>query len=524
MRCGLIFALGLIVAGVSFAQAPAITRQGVVNSAAWSSPVAPGSLISIFGTNLATGVASSGAPYPKTLGGTSVTIGGVVAPVSYVSPAQINAQVPASLPATLLVGGGAIGTSSVVVTTAAGSSPPETIGLTAASPGFFTADGSGCGEAAALNLATFTAASVNSQSISAAPGDFISLFGTGFGVAPGQPPDGTAPSGAASFATLPVLSIDNTIVTPSYAGLAPQLVGVDQINFQIPETTRDGCAVPVLASYGLGSQTVSLSVHRGRGQCVDPPAQSWGSIQLSKTVFSETGASFPTTEALFAIFPSGPAVQPPAAQPVVLAPKFATTGTGGVSLISSPVPIVFPACAVPGFTNLSASTLTLQSPSGATLNAPPQLSPAGASYYLTFPTGFLVPGSYTVRSSPSGAISLNAIFTVGREIQVEAPAAVSASQPLTVNWNGGDAESLVRVSLTTTTATAANQTFYSYAPAAGGSMSFGPVPAMLPGATAQITVAVLPATVPTVHVPGVTTDVQLQWQYTYSFQNLTVTP
>lgn len=83
----------------AFAQAPMIAQSGVLNAASWSSPVAPGSIVAIFGTNLAASPRSAGTPWPVTLGGTSVKINGVPAPLAFVSPTQINAQVPASLPA-----------------------------------------------------------------------------------------------------------------------------------------------------------------------------------------------------------------------------------------------------------------------------------------------------------------------------------------------------------------------------------------------------------------------------------------
>ena len=57
-------------------------------------PVAPGSLVSLFGVNLAPAALAASAPWPRVLGGSSVFINGVAAPLAYVSPAQINAQIP----------------------------------------------------------------------------------------------------------------------------------------------------------------------------------------------------------------------------------------------------------------------------------------------------------------------------------------------------------------------------------------------------------------------------------------------
>jgi hypothetical protein len=58
-------------------------------------PVPPGSIVALFGSNLApAAMLASRVPWPSILGGTSVFINGVAAPVGYVSPTQVNAQVP----------------------------------------------------------------------------------------------------------------------------------------------------------------------------------------------------------------------------------------------------------------------------------------------------------------------------------------------------------------------------------------------------------------------------------------------
>src|ERR1017187_2694756 len=86
--------------------------QSVVNAAGFQAPVAPGSVISIFGTNLAnTTMPASLTPLPTTLGGVSAVVNGSLkVPLFYVSPTQINAQLPYETPtgtATLSVNGSA---------------------------------------------------------------------------------------------------------------------------------------------------------------------------------------------------------------------------------------------------------------------------------------------------------------------------------------------------------------------------------------------------------------------------------
>ena len=66
-----------------------------MNAASFAAKVAPGSLFSIFGTDLAmANQNAASAPLPTSLGGTSVTIGGKPAPLVFVSAGQINAQIP----------------------------------------------------------------------------------------------------------------------------------------------------------------------------------------------------------------------------------------------------------------------------------------------------------------------------------------------------------------------------------------------------------------------------------------------
>jgi hypothetical protein len=74
---------------------PAGSVAGVVNADGQPGPVAPGAIVSLFGSNLAPRTAqASTSPWPKLLQSTSVFINGIAAPLSYVSPAQINLQIP----------------------------------------------------------------------------------------------------------------------------------------------------------------------------------------------------------------------------------------------------------------------------------------------------------------------------------------------------------------------------------------------------------------------------------------------
>ena len=527
---------------------PLINRAGVVSAASWSSPIAPGEIVSIFGTNLAATTQPATAPWPLTLGGAAVTVNGIAAPLAFVSPSQINAYVPSSLPNP----GPNIDAVSVVVTTSAGSSGPALVAFAGGAPGLFTADGSGCGQAAALNIRPGGATTLNSPANGARPGDYIALYGTGFGLtalSPQQPPDGAAASGLSSFANGARLYLDNNGVTPLYAGLAPSLAGVDQINFQVPPGTRNGCSVPLSAAQavGFGSPTVTTSVQSGGGQCSDPPAGSWGQITLSKTILASTGPSVPAQQSEYfsASFPSGPGVQPPAPEQIVFAPTFVASVTpSGAFAILVGAPITFRSCVVPGYSQLSGGAIHIQPPAAnptpAASAAPLPLTSSGVTYTENLPTGFVGPGTYAITGTPGNAVSLSASLIVGSPIQLQssfpAGTTISSSQPLTVQWTGGDPGTLVKLTLISGQGLSARAS-YSYAPTAAGSLTIPPLcmghPSPIeggvvcsfglpPSPNSQITIQVLPAQTTSVTMPGITGPVQLGWQYTYTFPGLTL--
>jgi uncharacterized protein (TIGR03437 family) len=168
-------------------------------------------------------------PLPTQLNGVSVLFNGAPVPLFYADANQINFQVPMLAPQS--------GTADLqVMDLATGRILGDTtVVMTQALPGLFTQAGNGSGAAAALNQDN----TLNSQTNPAAQGTVITLFGTGQGFISGAPPDGTVSNAPLQTAYMPEIIMGTGPVPPAnvkYAGLAPTLVGVWQINVLIPDT------------------------------------------------------------------------------------------------------------------------------------------------------------------------------------------------------------------------------------------------------------------------------------------------
>jgi len=458
---------GLLLGQAGWAQAPQITAAGVVNAASYAQPIAPGSIVSIFGTNLASTTATApGTPLPTLLAGTSVTMNGTKAPLFFVSPGQINLQAPWELQSALDPSGSEFRSATVVVSTPSGPSAPVQVTIYGSAPGIFSLDASGCGRAAALNVAVDGSVSLNSPSNSAALGDYVSVYGTAFGLLYFPPPDGVPAAGAQQTIIALGVSLDGQPLAGYwYQGVAPGLVGGNQINFQIPSGTREGCAVPITVN---NSPALSISIHSGRGQCVDPPTQSYGQVMLTKTVTTGT-ANDGESDTFSAVFPSGPGLKsPPLPAPPTYAGTYYFSGT--------PVP-VSRSCPVASYTDLSAGTIQVQDiNAGTSIAAQPISQTGGVAYQQVLPAGFIAPGPYNISAS-GGPVTFRAGLSVDSPIQIQTPlppgTTISSSQPLTVKWTGGAPGYLVKVTLAAGPGFNRNSD-YAYADAASGQFTFFP--------------------------------------------------
>ena len=210
-----------------------LSPVGVANAAGFTpitSSVAPNEFISLFGSNLAatTQVAQS-LPLPTTLGGVQVTVNGRQAPLFFVSPQQINALVPFSLPEDY---------ARIQVTNNGVASNPVTVYTNESSPAVFTLPPNGISSAAALH-SDFSLVSASSP---AKPGETILIYLTGLGAVSPAVADGAAgPSNPLSAAPiLPTVFFSTAQGSTSFAGLAPGFAGLYQINVKVPVDAPSG--------------------------------------------------------------------------------------------------------------------------------------------------------------------------------------------------------------------------------------------------------------------------------------------
>jgi len=233
--------------------APVIYQGGVVNAASFeaSAPVAPGSLVSLFGRDLtAEGGNSTSVPLPFLLGDVSVSVGGFPAALVMADPAggQINLQVPFEVQGEQ---------ADVVVNSGGRLSAPITVQLSPAAPALFTLSQDGAGPAAALR-ADYSA--VNAASPAAA-GDEILLYATGLGALRSPVADGAASPGGIAASGVVTVTIGGVNAEVDYAGSAPGFPGLYQINVRVPAGLASGDAAVVVSASGVGSApgaTVSI--------------------------------------------------------------------------------------------------------------------------------------------------------------------------------------------------------------------------------------------------------------------------
>jgi uncharacterized protein (TIGR03437 family) len=249
---------------------PSISAGGITSAGLSNPPVnvlSPNAIVSIFGSNFApAGTAKQAGlvngQLPTNVAGVCVEFATVQAPIFAVYPGQINVQVPAVAP----------GNIPVQVVTDCGSpqavaSPPVSVAAQATAPEFFyfTTTSTGANPIAAINAttggyvgapglisgATFTPA---------APGEYLTLFATGFGATNPSFDPGVLPSGIANVTAPVSITFGGVTLAPSdilYVGLS-QFAGLYQVDIQVPANVPDGNQPLLITVGGVASPAAAF--------------------------------------------------------------------------------------------------------------------------------------------------------------------------------------------------------------------------------------------------------------------------
>jgi uncharacterized protein (TIGR03437 family) len=239
----------------------AATIEAVADGASYlGGVVSPGEFVVLFGTGLGPATllrtaAGSDGRYPSSLAGWTVFFDEFPAPILYLSDKQAAVMVPFEL----------AGRSTTSVTVNIGGKPNEPVSVTVAAtnPAVFTADSSGSGIAAALNVAADGAARPNTANTPVQPGGVVTFFASGLGITTPVMQDGALVGSplAKLNASLSVF-VAGSAADILYAGPAPgQIAGLTQINIRIPANTPSGLAPLLVVTNDSASQPgVSLAV------------------------------------------------------------------------------------------------------------------------------------------------------------------------------------------------------------------------------------------------------------------------
>jgi uncharacterized protein (TIGR03437 family) len=256
-----------LAAGAYAVTLPSIQTGGVVSASEFGqfTSTAPGAFVEIHGVNLAMLTRSwaasdfQGVNAPTSLEGTSVTIGGQPAYISYISPNQVNAQAPDIPP----------GPQDVVVTTPAGSSAAYTVTVNPTEPGLLAPSwlvvggmqyaGALFSDGATFALPPGAVPAVASRR--AVPGDVLTLYGVGFGPVTPPSPSGQIVQQSNTLVASLVVSFAGVPATMPYSGLAPQSVGLYEFNVVVPNVAASDLVPLTFSLDGVsGTQTLYVAV------------------------------------------------------------------------------------------------------------------------------------------------------------------------------------------------------------------------------------------------------------------------
>lgn len=233
-----VYSSGAATAEITIASPTAMVVSGITSAASFQKAFAPGMVVALFGQNLATSTPNPPAsPLPIQLAGTTVTLNGIAAPLYYVSPTQINLQIPYAIP---------VNTTAIVKVTAGTQTATYQVFVTSNAPEIF---------ADTNNLLVPYQTTARGQTI------FMFATGDGLFTTP-QVTTGAVPAaGTISVAaTKASVTVGGVAATTTFVGEPSWSIGVSQINFTIPANAPTGLQPVVVTVGGVASSPVYITV------------------------------------------------------------------------------------------------------------------------------------------------------------------------------------------------------------------------------------------------------------------------
>jgi uncharacterized protein (TIGR03437 family) len=229
---------------------------GVTNAASFSSDFScsPGSLATLWGVGFIEGAGKSATtfPLPTMLGKTRVFVNNTPARLLYVGPKQINLQCPSLPPGTKLE----LRVEREDIAKKSGTVTGPGLSMKEATPGMYTLDGSGRGQGLIVNAKTGKLAALPNPGFdgqSARSGDHLIIYANGLGAVDHAVGLGE-PAGASPLSRVvgTVRAKVGGVYTPvTFAGLAPSLAGVYQVNIMLSPEVPSGANLPVVLELQL---------------------------------------------------------------------------------------------------------------------------------------------------------------------------------------------------------------------------------------------------------------------------------
>ena len=420
----------------------------VGNAASGASQVAPGSLLRIF-WYAPNGV---GTPAPPTTSvglqpqGTRRAFSAQI--INSALSNEVLAVVPNEIP---------LGPTDVLLILNGVRFPHAPVIVVPAAIGIFTVFGSATGPARAQNISSDATPQLNQLTNPVLPGQYVTLWATGLGAF--TMPDIT-------------ISLAGEAVQPIFAGPAPELPGVDQINFLVPLDAAVGCYVPVVISAGnFTSNTVALSVATSSGVCVHPlgltAGQEMALDQGSGVLVGSMGfggsiapsatnlAAYTRVESFTAQFQLRYALDVFELSPAFGVDSVAPSSCGIFKLMPAligEIPIgTAPAGPSLSLTGPSNQAVEVQAnPFGYSFSAP---QPPTVATVAQLPPPFFVPGSWQVTAPGGDTVgAFQQVYTLPPQVRWtnrESLTTVTREKDLPITWNplGYSAQDVISISL-----------------------------------------------------------------------------